>query len=173
LLDAASIEAGQLSLRTEVHDVCALVANVVDVVRPTASSHTFELELPGEPVRTPCDSLRIEQVVTNLLSNAVKYSPRGGKIAIRVEVRGATVVIAVTDQGVGLTRDQIGDAFVPFRRVGVLRGQVPGAGIGLSVVRRIVEAHGGEIHVASEPDRGATFEVVLPKTPAGASRHVA
>jgi signal transduction histidine kinase len=164
LLDAASIEAGHLALRTEDHDVCALVANVVHAVKTTAPRHTFELELPSEPIRIACDSLRIEQVVTNLLSNAVKYSPRGGPIAVRVELRGATVAIAVADRGIGLTRDQIRDAFLPFRRFGSLRGQVPGAGIGLSVVRRIVDAHGGEIHVTSEPERGATFEVALPAT---------
>jgi signal transduction histidine kinase len=111
-----------------------------------------------------CDALRIEQVLTNLVSNAIKYSPRGGRVEVTLEQPGTEAILNVVDQGVGIPSDDQAHIFEPFRRSGASRELVPGAGLGLFVARRIVEAHGGRIEVESRPGAGSTFRVHLPLT---------
>jgi signal transduction histidine kinase len=121
------------------------------------------LRMPGEPVPVRCDALRIEQVVTNLLTNAVKYSPGSSNIEIVLASDGRSAVLSVTDRGIGMTATDRARAFEPFRR-GRNVGSIGGLGLGLSVARRIVEAHGGTIRVRSEPGLGSVFSVSLPLT---------
>jgi len=161
-LDMSKIEAGELELHPKLEDVRGLVEEVVEQQRAAAVDHPFVVELPAEPVPLHCDAVRIEQVITNLLSNAVKYSPAGAVIEVALRADDAAVVLRVNDHGVGMTPADSGRLFEPFQRVGA-RGSVPGTGLGLWITRRIVEAHGGTIEVASDPGRGTTFTVTLPR----------
>lgn len=160
LLDATRIEAGELELRRERFDVLTLVRDSVETFEELRARAT--LELPERPLELEADPLRIEQVLHNLLSNAIKYSPMGGPIRIRVTCEGPDARIDVQDQGVGIEPDKVEAVFEPFRRTGSLKDVVPGVGLGLSVCRRIVEAHGGSITVDSRLGVGSTFIVRLP-----------
>jgi signal transduction histidine kinase len=161
-LDAARIEAGTLELRPEVCDLRELTGAVVDLFRPTAPSHEIVHSVPDQPVTSGCDPLRIEQVVTNLVSNAIKYSPRGGRVEVRVESTAGQAVVSVSDQGVGISPVDVPQLFEPFRRTGTSQESIAGVGLGLFVARRIVESHGGAITVDSAPGRGSTFRLCLP-----------
>ena len=160
LLDATRIEAGQLELRRAAFDLRHLVSDVVRLYVPTAPDHRISAKLPSEPVMIQADGLRIEQVVRNLVSNAVKYSPGGSLVEIAVDERDGEVVLSVRDDGTGIPSEDLQTIFLPFRRRKL--ANAPGAGLGLSVVRRIVLAHGGRIDVDSAPGRGSTFRVTLP-----------
>lgn len=158
LLDGVTIEAGRIELRLEMRDAAGLVREVAELF---ADTRRLRLELsPCEPVR--CDPLRVQQVLGNLLSNACKYSPADAEIELRLARVADEVVLAVTDHGVGLSAAEQARLFEPFRRLGRAQAQIPGVGLGLSVVRRIVDAHGGHIEVESAPGRGSTFRVRLP-----------
>lgn len=162
MLDAARIEAGQLELRLEERDVRELVREVVDVFLPSGS-HTLRLTLPDAPVPARCDPMRVEQVLNNLVSNAIKYSPEGSDVDVVVLEQGEDVVVAVTDRGIGIAPEEVQFLFEPFHRARVARETAPGVGLGLSVAKRIVEAHLGNIEVTSGVGRGTTFRVRLPR----------
>jgi signal transduction histidine kinase len=162
LLDAARVEAGHLELRLSRRDLRDISRDVVDTFRESSPNHELRLALPDQPLLVSCDPLRIEQVLTNLVSNAIKYSPRGGKVEVALEQPGSEAILNVVDQGVGIPPDDQARIFEPFRRSGGSRDLVPGAGLGLFVARRIVEAHGGRIEVESQPGTGSTFRVHLP-----------
>lgn len=160
LLDAARIEAGELELRREQLDLGRLVQDMVRLIGPTAPSHALVAHLPELPSMVYADPLRIEQVVRNLVSNALKYSPEGAAVEVRVVPRDAEVELGVADRGSGIPLEEQETIFLPFRRRKL--DTAPGTGLGLSVVRRIVYAHGGRIEVESEPGAGSIFRVILP-----------
>jgi signal transduction histidine kinase len=162
LLDASRIEAGILDVRPERCDLREITGAVVDLFRPGAPSHEFVLSLPNEPALCRCDPGRMEQVLTNLVSNAVKYSPKGGRVELRIAHQASRVRVSVSDQGIGIAPDDLKQLFEPFRRRGTSNESISGVGLGLFVTRRIVEAHGGSIEIESSPRRGSTFHVVLP-----------
>ena len=161
LLDATRIEAGHLELRKETFDVREVVEDLLRLYAPTSPEHSISADLPARPMLVDGDALRIEQVLSNLISNAIKYSPHGGPVQIAVAERPDEVSVSVSDQGLGISALDLQNVFLPFRR---RRADVaPGAGLGLSVVRRIVTAHGGRIDVKSEAGVGSTFYVHLPR----------
>lgn len=162
VLDASRIEAGHLELRMDRQDLRALAKEVVYLHQTSSTKHEIDFDVPDEPVLIRCDSTRIDQVLSNLLSNAIKYSPRGGLVTVRVGLDGGRAVVSVTDRGIGIAPDELEQVFEPFRRTGASRETIPGVGLGLSVSRRIVEDHGGEIEVTSQPGYGSTFRVLLP-----------
>lgn len=167
MLDAARIEAGQLELRLEERDARELVREVVEVFQPS-SSHHLRVTLPDVAVPTRCDPMRIEQVLNNLVSNAIKYSPEGSEVDVTVTEEGDDVVLAVTDRGIGIAPEEVQFLFEPFHRARVARETAPGVGLGLSVAKRIVEAHQGRVDVTSSVGRGTTVRVRLPlQGPAG------
>lgn len=160
LLDAARIEAGKLQMQLEAFDIRDLAEEIIRLYEPTSPEHKFVLEQPDEPVMLFGDPLRIGQVFSNLVSNAIKFSPGGGSVKLTTRVEKDEVMLCVSDHGVGIAAEEMTDLFTPFQR---RRSDVaPGAGLGLSVVRRIVAAHGGRIDVDSEPGIGSTFCVRLP-----------
>jgi signal transduction histidine kinase len=161
-LDAACIESGNLNLRMEECDLRDLVRVTFELFEPAAPVHRFVLNAPGDPVLATCDPTRLEQVLNNLVSNAIKYSPRGGTVQVTVDREAGGVVLAVADQGVGMSSDDVAHVFEPFRRTGASAESIPGLGLGLFVAQRIVEAHGGRISVESAPGKGSTFRVHLP-----------
>ncbi len=166
LLDATRIEAGRFELQLEEHDACDVAREVVELYRAGGSSHDLRLELPEEPLLLRCDSARLEQVMHNLVSNALKYSPTGSRVDVGVAREGEEVVLSVVDRGIGISTEEMRNLFVPFKRAGKARERTPGVGLGLSVSRRIVEAHGGRIEVESRPGVGSAFRVRLPLHPA-------
>jgi signal transduction histidine kinase len=107
------------------------------------------------------DTLRMQQVTSNLISNAIKYSPDGGRVDVRLEPREPELVLAVTDRGLGMSPETQRVVFEPFSRSS-LRDGIPGSGLGLFVVQKIVAAHGGRIEVESTVGSGSTFRVFLP-----------
>ena len=171
LLDATRIEAGQLQLALEACDLRSIAQDVVELYAPTSSAHSIATRLPSDPVLIQGDPLRLGQVVANLLTNAIKYSPQGGPIEIAVEADEGRAQLSVSDRGCGIAEQDLPNIFLPFRR---RAGEsAPGAGLGLSVVRRIVTAHGGSIDVESTPGEGSTFRVSIPlaEQPANARPH--
>jgi len=161
LLDATRIEAGQFELRFGEYDARQLAHDVFDLFQSSSSAHHLTLRLPDVPVEIRCDALRIEQVLNNLVSNAIKYSPLGGMVQISLTEEPGAAVFQVSDEGMGIARDDLPHIFEPFRRVKVSKEAIPGVGLGLSVARRIVQAHNGEIDAYSEPGKGSTFSVRL------------
>jgi signal transduction histidine kinase len=161
-LDAARIEAGNLELHMERCDARDLTRAIVDLFEPANRTHQLVAESPEEPVALVCDPGRIEQVLTNLVSNAIKYSPRGGSVRVAVARKAETVELSVTDEGVGMSAEDVDQVFEPFRRTGTSKEMIPGVGLGLFVARRIVESHGGRISVTTAVGTGATFTVQLP-----------
>jgi two-component system sensor histidine kinase MtrB len=168
-VDIARIEAGELQLNISTRDARELVAEVVNLFEGTPLASRFQVSLPNEAVELPCDPLRLEQVLTNLISNAIKYSPPDSALEVAVDVTSEAAVFRVTDRGIGIPQEEQQRVFEPFRRVGLSGEAVPGVGLGLFVVRRIVEAHGGRIDVQSRPGRGSTFRVHIPLREVGAS----
>jgi len=163
LLDRTRIEAGNLELHLDVCDVRPLVSEVVDLHRLASDQHHLEVAVPDEPVLVRGDATRLVQVMTNLLSNAIKYSPAGGAIRVTLEAAGGEAVIGVADQGIGIAPEDREHIFEPFRRS--TKGaaiKIPGVGLGLSVSRRLVQAHGGEIEVEARPEGGSLFRIRLP-----------
>jgi signal transduction histidine kinase len=161
-MDITSIDSGTLELHRAPHDLRALVRDVVHLFEATAPEQRIELSLPEEPLEAECDSLRIEQVVSNLMSNAIKYSPSAAKVEIALFRELNDAVIAVRDYGIGISKEDQEHLFEPFRRASLARETIPGAGLGLYVVRRLVDAHSGRIEVDSLPGQGACFSVRLP-----------
>jgi signal transduction histidine kinase len=161
-MDMTKIDAGQLELHLERHDLRQVVRDVVALFEATAPEQQIELSLPNEPVCALCDPLRVEQVVSNLISNAIKYSPRARKIEVELSRAGAEGTIAVRDYGVGISEEDQRRLFEPFRRASLTKETIPGAGLGLYVVRRLVDAHAGHIDVSSTPGQGSCFSVRLP-----------
>lgn len=126
----------------------------------------LELLLPEKDVTVQLDTTLMRRVFDNLLSNAVKYTPTGGHIDIGGEIIGDTVNLFVSDTGLGIPKSDIPNLFKAFYRVRQKEHmEIEGSGLGLSVVKSIVEQHGGEIVIESEPGLGSTFTVILPYTP--------
>jgi two-component system, OmpR family, sensor histidine kinase MtrB len=166
LLDRAQIEAGRLRLRLEVQDLRSVITRVVDEQRVVTRTRNFIMRAPEDPVRVTCDVVRIEQVIRNLLSNAVKYSPESTDIEVRLQQKDSQAVLSVIDHGIGVTASDRERLFQPFVR-GENVGSVGGIGLGLSVTRKIVEAHRGEIEALSTAGGGSTFVARLPLAATG------
>jgi two-component system phosphate regulon sensor histidine kinase PhoR len=165
LLDLARIESGRPMLLLDVVDLARLAAASADRLRLFAERQGVQLvvEVPvaGVPPVNGAEE-RLGQVIINLVHNAVKFSPDGGDVIVRVEVEGASVVVAVEDHGIGIPRGSQDRVFERFYKVDRARVRGGGTGLGLSIARHVVEAHGGRIWVVSEEGRGSTFSVALP-----------
>ena len=162
LLESVTLEAGQVTLRSEDVDARDLAVDVVQLYASSSSKHVLDVDLPEAPVPVCCDRMRLEQVLSNLLSNAIKYSPEGGRVSLSLAERAAEVVFTVRDEGIGMSETDASVAFEPFRRSKELEDAVPGSGLGLFIVRRLVEAHGGRIDLETEAGKGSTFIVRIP-----------
>lgn len=166
LLDVSHIVTGKLRLELRPINVSDAVTTAVDTVEPTANAKGVRLERLIDPDPGPVsgDPDRIQQVVWNLLSNAIKFTPRGGKVQVRVERVNSHVEIMVSDTGEGIEPDLLPHIFERFRQ-GERRhsDSNEGLGLGLSIVRHLVEAHGGQVHAFSEGEEtGTTVTVTLP-----------
>jgi PAS domain S-box-containing protein len=166
LLDVSRIMRGKIELRKEPVEVAAIVNRAVETTLPVVQSQQHELlvELPGDPVWVDADVVRMAQVVSNLLNNAAKYTPLRGKIWVQVETVPRGVLIRVRDNGIGIEPQllpRVFDLFTQSER-SIERSQ-GGLGIGLTLVRNLVEMHGGTVAVKSAgPGLGSEFVVALP-----------
>jgi two-component system CheB/CheR fusion protein len=170
LLDVSRISRGRIELHTRVVVLSAAVAEVVEAVRSRVEERrqALEISLPAESIRLEADPTRLEQILLNLLTNAVKYTDIGGRIGLAAERDGDQVVVRVRDSGIGIAPEilpRVFDLFVQGdRRLEQARG---GMGIGLSLVKDLVERHGGTITAQSDgPGMGSEFVVRLPALPA-------
>jgi signal transduction histidine kinase len=166
LLDVSRITRGQLQLRKEWVDLAAVVDAGVETARPLIDSreHTLRLDLPAGPVRIEADALRLSQVVSNLLTNAAKYTDARGRIELSAGVADGRVRIAVRDSGMGIDPQMLPRVFEMFSQAAsALERAEGGLGIGLALVKGIVELHGGTIEARSAGlGRGSEFVVSLP-----------
>ncbi len=168
LLDVSRIQMGRLELDVEEVDLASIVFDAAGSLEDEARQTGSTIEVRGEPVRGYWDRLRISQVVTNLLANAVKY---GAAKPVEVEFgpRGEGARLVVRDHGIGIEPADQPQIFERFERA-VSSRNYGGLGLGLYIVKRIVEAHGGSISVESKPGEGSAFAVDLPLRPAVAVR---
>ena len=166
LVDASRISSGKLELRKDAIDVLPIIASAMESVRPLAERkrHHIEVKLPSEPEFLDGDAVRLTQVFLNLLNNAVKYTPPGGHIMLAVDRKESEVMVRVRDDGVGILEPDLARIFDMF-----YQGKTPsnepqgGLGLGLALVRQLVELHGGTVQATSAGlDRGSEFVVRLP-----------
>jgi PAS domain S-box-containing protein len=174
LLDMSRIMAGKLSLERTAIDLPTVIRSAVEVVQSAADTKRIRLGVDIDPTVGPmyADAPRLQQVVLNLLSNAVKFTPEDGSVRVRVQRAGSEVHLSVTDTGEGIAAEFLPFVFQPFRQANAFTTRSHGGlGLGLSIVRHLVEAHGGTVAVESEGvGRGATFIVRLPFVPLYAER---
>lgn len=164
MLDTARLEAGrELELRPEKLDVAALAQHVVNAQRLTSTDHSVTLSADLPRTTYTLDGDKVYQVLTNLVHNAIKYSPEGGHVKVEVAEADGQVRFAVADEGIGMTPSQVERLFRAFERVIDPERRITGTGIGLHMVKRLVEFMGGRIAVDSVAGHGSTFTVWLPE----------
>lgn len=164
-LDLERLESGQISYHPRTIRLDDLLVEVERSFLTQLAGHRLIRELPAEPVMVRADAQRLRQVLTNLISNAIKYSPRGGDVRISAAVEGDSVVISVTDHGLGIPAPAMDRLFTKFYRIeGPEHAQVGGTGLGLAICKRLVEGWGGRIWAESPGlGQGSTFCVTVPR----------
>jgi signal transduction histidine kinase len=163
LVEMARVRGGTIRLTRARFDLGDVAREVAELSQLQSRSHPIRVVAPA-PVEGDWDRQRLAQVLTNLVSNAARYSPAGGEILVRVEVRGPDAAVAVEDHGIGITPEERERLFEPYFR-GPTAGKVArgGLGLGLHLSNEIVRLHDGRIEVESEPGRGSCFTVLLPR----------
>jgi CheY-like chemotaxis protein len=166
LLDASRITRGKIELRRERIELAQVVGHAVEATRPLAQAmeHDLTITLPSQPLHLNADPARMMQVVANLLSNACKFTGQRGRIRLTVEQDGQHAVLRVQDNGIGIAPDQLGRIFDMFMQVDTsLERSVSGLGIGLTLVKSLVELHGGTVEARSGgTGQGSEFVLRLP-----------
>jgi len=162
LLELSRSQAKRLTLQPEPLVLEGVVHKIIEQARRHSSMHTFIVDLPKMLPALRADRIRLERILHNLVDNAVKYSP-GGEVRVSARKDGSNLVIAVHDQGPGMLTDDRAKLFEPFHRARQAETDgVSGIGLGLLVCRSLVEAHGGQIWLESEPGQGTTFYFTIP-----------
>jgi signal transduction histidine kinase len=176
LLDISRIITGKLRLELRAVELTSILDGALDSVRPTADARgiTLECNLPDGSDPILCDPARMQQVIWNLLSNAIKFTPHGGTVTLRAARSSGSVVITVSDTGTGIDPAFLPHVFDRFRQQDPVTTRAHGGlGLGLSIVRHLVELHGGHVRASSEgAGRGATFTVTIPAAPPAADHGV-
>lgn len=174
LMDVSRVTRGLVSLETARLDARHIVADAVEQVAPLLENrhHKLAMQLPSSPVHLCCDQKRLIQVITNLLNNAAKYTPDGGHISITLASEAEQAIICIKDNGIGMSRDMVESAFELFVQAERTSDRAQGGlGIGLALVKSLVDLHGGTISASSEgPGQGSTFTLRLPRVQAGEQR---
>jgi PAS domain S-box-containing protein len=175
LLDIARITSGKVELKKARVDLRRVLATAIETATPMieAAGHELRYEPPNEILLLDADAARVAQVISNLLNNAAKYTPAGGRIELSARREGSEVAIAVTDSGVGIAPEHLGSVFGMFTQVERNKSRAEGGlGVGLSLVRHLVELHDGRV-TAESPGigKGSTFTVRLPLAAQDRTRH--
>jgi PAS domain S-box-containing protein len=168
VLDLAKIESGTMEFRPEPVDLGRLVGEVRDVLRGLAASKhlAMSIDVDSDVATAVVDPARVKQILYNYLSNAIKFTPPGGTIAIHVLPEGPDLFrLDVSDTGVGISESDLKRLFVEFQQLDTGAGkQYQGTGLGLALVKRVAEMHGGRVAVTSTPGHGSTFSAILPRS---------
>lgn len=166
LLDLSRVVSGKIVIQAQIVDLRAVAQQAVETLAEFARAHAVSvaIELPDEPVRVNADPVRAEQIVSNVLTNAIKYTPDGGHVVVSLRQEGEQAVLCVKDDGVGIAPDRIGTIFELFAQAENAIGRSQGGmGIGLALVKNLVELHGGTITVHSDGvGAGCEFTIRLP-----------
>lgn len=165
LLDFDQIQQGKLSVTTEPCEVNQLIAGIVEGMQISLQNHQSQMQtlLPTEPTWVRLDPMRMRQILYNLIDNAIKYTPLGSLIRLSVTIKKKRLVIEVADNGPGMSKEQAAHLFELYYRTDTARkSEIKGTGIGLFVVKMLVEAQNGQITVKSAPNKGATFTMQFP-----------
>jgi len=162
-MDISEAESGAMPLRREPVRPSAIVARAVDLYRDVADAKGVTLTVADHPeqIVVDADHVRLEQVAANLIDNAVKYTPAGGQVVIETAAEGQRAILRVRDTGIGIPPAELPRIWNRLFRGDTSRTE-RGLGLGLSLVKAVVEAHGGAVTVESEPGHGSTFAVSLP-----------
>jgi signal transduction histidine kinase len=169
LVDASRISRGKLALAKKPVELNALITEAIEAVRSPLQNdrHVYEVTLPAAPIYVDGDPVRLTQVVLNLVNNAIKFTPPDGRIAVAVGRVGEGVEIRVRDKGQGIAAADLKHVFDMFYQGEVGTGERSGLGLGLTLVKRLIEMHGGAVAAHSAGDgQGSEFVVVLPTIPA-------
>jgi signal transduction histidine kinase len=166
-LDISKIDAGFVNLKRQILDLGGVLQEVVDDLGPMAASKDLDLQvaLPPQPLMLDADPLRLTQILRNLVSNAIKYNLDNGWIRISVERLEGWAQVSIADGGIGMSPAELDVLFLPYTR-GKMERQIKGVGLGVVIVKKLVEAHGGKVSVVSAPQQGSTFTFTLPLAPA-------
>jgi len=165
ILDFTKAEAGKLELRIEEVDLTAVIEETAGIVRQLALDRALSLHIRIEPLPPLLlDRLRAKQAILNLLSNALKFTSEGGSIWIEAKQNPlGSVVVCIKDTGIGIAPEMISSVFEPFRQIdSALARKYEGTGLGLSLVKAIVDLHGGEVSIESTPNEGTAVSIVFP-----------
>ena len=162
LLDMSQIEAGALRIAPAPMQLRQLIREVVDEMRMRTESHYFVVDMPPEMPKVMADQRRVRQVLTNLIGNAIKYT-KSGQIVVSCEIENNFLTVSVSDQGDGIPRQYLDKIFERFFQIdGASTRRVGGSGLGLSISRGIIQAHGGRMWAESVAGQGSTFRFSLP-----------
>lgn len=164
LLNISRIVSGKISLNKKVIPLCKVIHETVESFRPaaTAKGITIKSDFRSPDTFTEVDERRIQQVVFNLMSNAVKFTDAGGTITVTVRCEDERAKVEITDTGIGIPNDRIPHIFDRFRQENPVDTRKHGGlGLGLSIVKTIVDLHGGKVEVESEVGKGSTFRLIL------------
>jgi signal transduction histidine kinase len=162
LMDISEAESGAMKLDREPVRLGDIVARAVDLYRDVAEAKGIVLTAhPPAEAAVAADRTRLEQVAANLIDNAVKYTPAGGRVDVEVLADGARAQLRVRDTGAGIRPDELPHIWDRLFRGDTSRTE-RGLGLGLSLVKAVIEAHGGTVEVESDPGRGSTFTISLP-----------
>ena len=166
LMDGVQAETGQLVFDMKPLDWAALAREVTTEHAASVQTHLIRFQNSG-PCPIEGDAKRLERVLMNLLSNALKYSPVGSEVDVQLKNCGARALLTVRDEGAGIAPEELPCLFLPFSRLERTQKMASGTGLGLSSVKKIVEGHGGTVHIQSQMNVGTTIEIALPlcKTP--------
>ncbi len=166
ILDLSKVEADAMTLELDEVDISAVVQTVEMMHRQRAHKHGIELcfLVTADDGLIQADERKIKQVLLNLVSNAVKFTPDGGKVSVRVSGDDSRIEFSVTDSGIGIQQEDLSRLFQPFQQLeSPLTKVYQGTGLGLSLSKKLVEMHGGQMRVTSEPGKGSTFSFVIPR----------
>ncbi len=163
LLNVSRIQSGRMRMDFALAKPRAVAEEVLGISKVQSEKHAVTLEIADDLPEILLDREKMKEVMINLISNAIKYSPKGGKVGVRMRLEEGNLRIEVKDQGMGISKENQKKLFQAFTRVDSSNtAQIPGTGLGLVIVKAIVEAHGGKISVDSEPGRGTTFAILIP-----------